>query len=228
MTPEQSCQKVIDILNSSLGNEVKVDRVYPNSKVTKFCNEPSLLIDIASATETSCELSLLLYVPLEKGSKSCDTIIQKVRESLANAENFYEYDDLKQSGVEYNESIRAYQLKATVYLQKTMQLSYGESTISLWSGTLKLTQKRQIVSTCSPLMGDYLQDLGRKNRILTIQGAGRMADYTTINNLYLNGGVHHLVIGNFIAEMIFSSMIVTQMSDNRVSYLLGFTEVSNS
>lgn len=227
MKPEESCQKVVDILTAALENEVKVDRVYPNSKVTKFCNEPSLLIDIASATETGCDLSLVLYLPLEKGAKACDTIIQKVRESLANAENFYEYEDLKQSGVEYNETIRAYQLKATVYLQKTMQLSYGESTISLWPGTLKLTQKKQIITTSSPLMGDYLQNLGRKNRVLTIQGAGKMADYTTINGLYLDGGVHHLVIGNFIAEMIFSSMIVTHMSDNRVSYLLGFTEVSN-
>ncbi len=228
MNEKTYCQMIMRILTEAFGETAKVISAYPQEKTTVFCKEPVFLVQTAHADENAISILITLQSPMRDGSQLCETRMQKAIDSLQAASNFQELKNLSREELSLNESTRAYCIKTAVSLQRTITLQFGASSVLRpWSDSLQISHALELKTIHSPIIGAYVQNLGRRNRVLSVQGSDVVSEYANFYNLYLSNAPQTLTVGPFSAYMLFSEFLITEMNDTRMAYRLTFSEVNN-
>lgn len=226
-------------------DDVLVSSKFPSSNSPVKSGKAFIAVGIKqleeSADITSRKIDVTVYVPFSKGSGLCISYMDKVVDLTKNA-GLEDFSGISVGEVAYDSTYECFYMTMTVTTATEAEIVIDDSTeeeeesqtvtfaginITCLSKNIKIVCSRQLGKKFSPFVGEIIQDLGKKSRVITCTGDLSASQYQSFYTLFTAGEKKILKIPhNDEISAILSTMTSSCFSDDLITCQLIFTEVS--
>lgn len=187
------------------------------------------------------KINAVVYVPFYMGSDQCVSYMDKIIELTRNA-GLKDLSSITAGEVNYNNTYEYFNMTMTVTLsvepgtvtdvdpdeeEETQTISFGGIELICMAKNIKLVCSRQLGKKFSPFVGEIIQDLGIKSKVITCTCDLSVTQYQAMQALFSGGEKNALKIPhNEEIKALLTTMTGNYFSDDLITCQFIFTEVS--
>lgn len=174
------------------------------------------------------DIRLLLSTPFEEGGERCEALCSAIQDGVESL-GISGYQGMQRKGLCYESRNRTCSLELSLRFRLMLQVEFGEIGLPCYAETLRVTGERMLKTYYAPMVGEVVQNLGLRARVVSGQGefrgAGRENRFGAVSALFRGSGEGLLTLPDGQSmEAVFSKLVFSS-SSNRIQYEFSFTEV---
>jgi hypothetical protein len=174
------------------------------------------------------DIRLMITAPFEEGGARCEALCSAIQSGVESLE-IDGYQGMQRKGLGYEPRNRTCTLELSLRFRPMLQVQFEEIQIPCYAETLRVAGERMLKTYYAPMVGEVVQNLGLRARIISGQGEfrgnERQERFDEISELFRETEQGTLTLPDGQSMEAVFSKLVSSASHDCIRYECCFTEV---